>query len=178
MGVVKGAAAIVPRIKRQNNGGWLINIASMAGMAGIPYAGAYTASKVAVVGMSEAWLEELAPANIHVAVVCPGFVKSRIHLSIRNRQDRYQNETVNARSSDSYQLPDQAASYVENGIDTELVGKRVVEAISAGEHYIFTHPSYRGYVHKRGRAIDAAFERSEASPLLQDLPDEHPVGFG
>ena len=42
MGVVTGAEVMVPYMKQHGEGGWLINVASMAGMMGIPYAGAYT----------------------------------------------------------------------------------------------------------------------------------------
>jgi len=65
-GVINGAQAIVPLIKQHGEGGWVINVASMAGMLGVPYAGAYTATKVAVVAMSESWHFELAKHNIHV----------------------------------------------------------------------------------------------------------------
>ncbi|MGK0438723.1 MAG: NAD(P)-dependent dehydrogenase (short-subunit alcohol dehydrogenase family), partial [Paracoccaceae bacterium] len=91
-GVIYGAEAIVPLIKEHGEGGWVINVASMAGMIGVPYAGAYTATKVAVVGMSEAWNVELAKHNIDVSVLCPAFVKTRIHLSHRNRQQEHFDE--------------------------------------------------------------------------------------
>ena len=67
----------------------MVNVASMAGMSGVPYANAYTATKVAVVGMSESWRAELKKDNILVSVLCPAFVKTRIHLSYRNRQEQY-----------------------------------------------------------------------------------------
>ena len=57
----------------------------------------------------------------------------------------------------------------ENGIDVSIVGKRVVEALNAGELYIFTHPNYRALVQQRFQAIDAAFERAAESPLLQHV---------
>ena len=60
---------------------------------------------------------------------------------------------------------------VENGIDVDLVGERVVEAIQQGELYIFTHPNYRKVLQRRAKAVDDAFARAEKSPLLQDLLD-------
>jgi len=74
MGVVYGTQTMVPLMKQHGEGGWLINVASMAGMMGIPMAGTYTATKVAVVGMSESWYAELKPHNIQVSVLCPAFV--------------------------------------------------------------------------------------------------------
>lgn len=177
MGVVSGAQIIVPFIKQHGEGGWMINTASMAGMAGVPYAGAYTATKVAVVGMSEAWQAELAKDNIHVSVLCPAFVKTRIHLSHRNRQDQYKEPAVSNPNINKAAIKNTAAQLVENGIPAELVGLRVVEAVVAGEFYIFTHPSHRKDMAKRAAAIDAAFERAAASPLLVDVVDVEIPGF-
>ena len=169
MGVVYGTEAVVPHIKEHGEGGWLLNVASMAGMAGVPYAGAYTATKVAVVGMSESWRGELASQGIHVSVLCPAFVKTRIHLSHRNRQEEYNGAKTqpapNSKGSNT------AAELVENGIPTEIVGARVIEALQDGEFYIFTHPSHRVISQQRGQEIDDAFARAEKSPHLQDVLD-------
>lgn len=176
-GVIYGAEAIVPLIKSHGEGGWLINVASMAGMIGVPYAGAYTATKVAVVGMSESWHVELAKHNIHVSALCPAFVKTRIHLSHRNRQQEHRDEN---RVVDPSAAPkhNAAQELVENGIPTELVGQRVVEALNAKELYIFTHPAEREAVQQRSKAIDDAFVRAQESPLLADVNDKSPTIFG
>ena len=88
MGVVIGMQTVVPHIKAAG-GGWVVNVASMAGMTGIPFGGAYNATKLAVAGLSEGWAVELAEHRIQVAALCPGFVKTRIYLSDRNRPDDY-----------------------------------------------------------------------------------------
>jgi len=180
MGVIYGAEAIIPCIKRHGEGGWLINVASMAGMMGVPFAGAYTATKVAVVGMSESWHAELKPHNIQVSVLCPAFVKTRINLSQRNKQSEYKNTqqaSAKASSTDLSGMGEHMQKVIDAGLDVEIVGKRVVEAISSGELYIFTHPNYRKAVQARFKAIDGAFERSASSPLLQHILDEEIVGF-
>lgn len=169
-GVINGAHAIIPHIKSHGEGGWMINVASMAGMIGVPYAGAYTATKVAVVGMSESWNFELAKHNIQVSVLCPAFVKTRIHLSARNRQEHHKGERI-AAEGDALTAKNAAQELVENGIDVELIGPRVVEAINAGEMYIFTHPAQRQTIQERFKAIDAAFERAENSPILEGITD-------
>lgn len=58
MGVLYGAQTCVPAIKEHGEGGWVLNVASMAGMMGMPYAAAYCASKAAVVSMTESWVPE------------------------------------------------------------------------------------------------------------------------
>ena len=175
-GVVFGAEAIVPLIKQHGEGGWMVNVASMAGMIGVPYAGAYTATKVAVVGMSESWNVELSKHNIHVAALCPAFVKTRIHLSHRNRQEEHRDLE---RKPDPKAAPkhNAAQELVENGIAPEIVGQRVVEALNAKELYIFTHPAQRQIAQQRSAAIDQAFERAENSPLLADVKEQDPITF-
>ena len=175
-GVIYGAEAIVPLIKQHGEGGWMINVASMAGMMGVPYAGAYTATKVAVVGMTESWHMELAKHNIHVSALCPAFVKTRIHLSHRNRQSEHldANRADNANKAPKHNA---AKELVENGIPAELVGQRVLEALNAKELYIFTHPAQRDVVQRRSKAIDDAFARAEQSPLLIDVEDQAPIFF-
>ena len=176
MGVVYGAEAIVPLMKEHGEGGWMINVASMAGMAGAPFMGSYTATKVAVVGMSESWHAELKPHNIQVSVLCPAFVKTRIHLSQRNKPEEYSSE-ASARDPGASTVAAQMQQIVDAGIAPEIVGERVLEAINAGELYIFTHPNYRKSIAARSKAIDDAFERAAASPLLQHVLDEDIVSF-
>ncbi len=64
MGVVYGTEAFLPHIRAHGEGGHLVNTASMAGMISIPGMEPYTASKYAVVGMSEGWHAQLAPDSI------------------------------------------------------------------------------------------------------------------
>lgn len=169
MGVVYGTKTMVPYIKEHGEGGWIINTASMAGMAGVPFAGAYTATKNAVVAMSESWAVELGQQGIQVSVLCPAFVQTRIHESHRNRQDKFKTEVHKANAKQMY---NKAKALVEGGIDAGIVGDRVVEALNAKELYIFTHPNYRPVAQHRARLIDEAFERAAQSPLLQHLLDQ------
>lgn len=179
MGVIYGTEAIVPLIKEHGEGGWLINVASMAGMMGVAYGGSYTATKVAVVGMSEAWHAELQPDNIQVSVLCPGFVKTRINQSHRNKHPEYKKaEQAELESAENVsELADHLQSVIDAGLAPEIVGERVVEAISTGELYIFTHPNYRKVTQARFKAIDDAFERSASSPLLQHILNEDIASF-
>ena len=170
MGVVYGAKAIVPLIKQHGEGGWVINVASMAGMTGVPYSGAYTATKAAVVALSESWAGELKRKGIKVSVLCPAFVQTRIYDSERNRPEQYQTDDWDVTSESSFSK--RAKDMVENGIEVSIIGKRVVEALNAGELYIFTHPNYRPVVQRQAAVIDKAFQRAEQSPLLQHIVNQ------
>jgi NAD(P)-dependent dehydrogenase (short-subunit alcohol dehydrogenase family) len=89
MGVLHGVRIFLPHIRAHGKGGHIVNTASMAGLnSGLGFS-PYSASKFAVVNMSEGLAMELAPLNIGVTVLCPGFVRTRIWDSRRNRQERY-----------------------------------------------------------------------------------------
>jgi len=74
MGVVRGCRAFLPVLLEQGHG-HIINIASFAGIAHAPRMGAYSASKAAVISLSETLRGELAVARsaVKVSVVCPAF---------------------------------------------------------------------------------------------------------
>ncbi|MDA7734778.1 SDR family NAD(P)-dependent oxidoreductase [Gammaproteobacteria bacterium] len=170
MGVVYGAKIMTPLIKNHGEGGWILNVSSMAGMGGVPYSGAYTASKAAVVALSESWAAELQDKSIGVSVLCPAFVQTRIYDSERNRPDKYKSENYQIENESSFSK--QTKQMVKDGIDVSIVGKRVVEAINHGELYIFTHPNYRQVNQERFNGIDEAFARSAESPLLKDIVNQ------
>ena len=171
MGVVFGMKSVVPHIKAAG-GGWIVNVASMAGMNGFPYGGAYNATKLAVAGLSEGWSMELAPFDIHVAALCPGFVRTRIYLSDRVRPSDYDDshrELVVSDDLDPETMATGLSNEVKNGIDPDLLAARVIESLRAKDTYIFTHPSFRDGVRERYAMIDQCFESAAKSPLVGDV---------
>ena len=163
-GVVYGVETFVPLIAAHGEGGHFVNTASLAGMVSPPGMEPYCATKFAVVAMSEGWREQLAAKDIGVSVLCPGFVKTRINESRRNRQASY--------GPDERAPPpaDAPPSRVLSGIPVEPVGRRVVEAVKGNELYVFTHPGSKAAVAARFERILAAFDDAEASPALADVP--------
>jgi NAD(P)-dependent dehydrogenase (short-subunit alcohol dehydrogenase family) len=158
MGVVYGTETFLPLIRAHGEGGCFVNTASMAGMISPPLLEPYSATKFAVVALSEGWAAQLAPENIHVAVLCPGFVKTRIDESGRARPERFGGPRPPA--------PRDTPSPVQSGIDPDIVGRRVLEAVRNRERYIFTHPDMRGLVEARFAGILAGFDAAAASPAV------------
>jgi len=70
MGTFNAARAALPVFRRQA-GGHLVVVSSIVGKRGIPYLGAYSATKFAQVGLSECVRAELEGSPIHVSVVYP-----------------------------------------------------------------------------------------------------------
>ena len=136
-GVVNGINAFVPLFLEQNEG-HVVNTASLAGLGGMPGMGAYCASKFAVVGISESLFHELAMSqkNVGVSVLCPGFVKTRIHESARNMP----NELVSYNEDPMVKIvTDVATNAVNAGIDAADVGVAVANAIRDNRFFILTH---------------------------------------
>jgi len=70
MGTYYATRAALPVMRRQQHGHVVI-ISSIVGKRGVPYMGAYSATKFAQVGMAECLRAEVAGSDIHVTVVCP-----------------------------------------------------------------------------------------------------------
>jgi NAD(P)-dependent dehydrogenase (short-subunit alcohol dehydrogenase family) len=163
MGVVHGTDIFAPLMLSHGEGGHFVNTASMAGMVSPAGMEPYCATKFAVVAMSEGWAAQLGPQGVGVSILCPGFVKTRIHESRRNRPAAYGPDRRAAPAADAPPSP------VLSGIPVEPVAARVVEAVKAGELYVFTHPEFRSAVAARFERILSAFDAAAASPALQAL---------
>lgn len=72
-GTLNCCQAVLPYLKRQG-GGQIINMASVAGLRGMPN-GIYSASKAAVIALSDALRIELKNSGVSVTVLCPGRVR-------------------------------------------------------------------------------------------------------
>ena len=141
MGVLHGIRTFLPHIRAHGEGGHIVNTASMAGMINGMGFSPYSASKFAVISMSEGLAAQLKPVGIGVSVLCPSYVRTGIVESGRNRPQRYG--------------PTQ-------GLDPAspaAVAACVLDAIRNDELYVFTHPNMRGEVDERFAAIQAAMDK-------------------
>lgn len=71
LGVVAATALVLPEMLERRRG-HIINISSIAGRIGAPFEAAYTASKFAMVGFSEALAIEVAGTGVEVSMIHPG----------------------------------------------------------------------------------------------------------
>ena len=78
MGVVHGCHYFLPAMIERGSGGHVVNVASAAGFLANPALCAYTATKFAVLGLSEALRAELRPHGIGVTAICPGVINTQI----------------------------------------------------------------------------------------------------
>ena len=158
LGVLNGIATFLPHIRAHGQGGHIVNTGSMAGLVSTLGFGPYSASKFAVLTMSEGLALELKPLDIGVTVLCPGWVRTRIVDSARNRQKQYGSSGTNQPTA----LAAQVAELIRTGLDPSAVAQAAVAAIERDELYVFTHPDMRPLVEGRFAAILAAFDQAGA----------------
>ena len=122
----------------------------------------YVASKFAVVGMSEGLAAQLRPLGIGVTVLCPGYVRTRIGESGRNRPQRYGATQTPDPASPAGLLVAHIAERLRSGLDPAEVAAQVLAAVREDELYVFTHPEMHGEVEQRFAAITAAMDKAAA----------------
>jgi NAD(P)-dependent dehydrogenase (short-subunit alcohol dehydrogenase family) len=162
LGVLHGCQAFIPHIKRQQEGGHIVNTASMAGLlGGMPSWGPYNSTKFAVVGLTEVLRQEGRKGGFGASVLCPGGVNTQIFEAPRNRPARFgAQESIVADSI--------SADELKKGLDPDIVGRLVLEAIAADRLFIFTDPRFRSMVERRHEKMLADFDWAARSAALVD----------
>jgi len=129
MGVVRGCRQFAGLMKRQQSG-HIVNIASFAGLAGLPFIAAYGVAKAGVVALSEALRAEMRPHGVGVTVACPAFVKTGLLDSFRSTR------------------PDAQAKVAKwmdtSGVSAEQVAEAIADAVRDDRFLLLTHRQTRG----------------------------------
>jgi len=76
-GMVYGCHTFIPHMKKQGSG-YLVNVASAAGLLCLLEMAPYNTTKAAVISLSETLRSELSPAKIGVTVACPMFFNTHL----------------------------------------------------------------------------------------------------
>ena len=127
MGVVHGCRAAIPHLQR-NSSGLLINVASAASFISAPEMSSYSATKAAVVALSESIANELRASGTQVSIVMPTFFPSNLLESFRGTED----------SRSSARRIMEAANY-----PAEAVAQDLLNFAAAGKTYIVLPRSAR-----------------------------------
>ncbi|HUP72103.1 MAG TPA: SDR family NAD(P)-dependent oxidoreductase [Acidimicrobiales bacterium] len=134
LGVAYGVVTFGPLLVEQGEG-HIVNTASEAGLVTTPTLGMYCATKHAVVGLSESLYHELAPQGIGVSCLCPNLVKTSIFHSERNRPHGAQ-----LTAQEHAVISPLRESIDAMGIAPSQVATDVIDAVTTGKFWIFTHP--------------------------------------
>ena len=155
-GVIHGIRSFVPRMLAQGDTCHIVNTASILGLVGGSGEGIYKVSKHGVVALSETLADELAQkgANIQVHVLCPGWVRTGILDSARNRPDTLRNSAETERPQEPVIGGSRnTRAEMEAGLSPAEVAEHVYNAIQNGTFYIHTHPEHRAWIRERMERI-------------------------
>ena len=167
LGVANGMRSFVSRMIEGGDEGHVVSTSSLAGLTPMAHAGVYSATKAAVVAMSEVLFHDLRDAGhrIGVSVLCPGLVNTNILKSTRNRP-------ADAVATADIPIPDEALEFFKLGDDPLDVADRVLHAVANDDFYVLTNDAARGDIDARSQAlIDLAQPpHPHAGAIMPDQP--------
>jgi short-subunit dehydrogenase len=155
MGVVHGCKLFAPDMIT-NGRGHIVNLASVAGYYAAPDMSAYSASKHAVLGMSESLRAEMAEKGVGVSAICPGVVNTGIVASSRMRGATRQ-------AQDKI-----VAFYNKRNYGPELVAEAILNAIEHNRAVVPVSPE-AWVMYGAKRFAPNALDLLSRSPLLRKL---------
>lgn len=134
-GVVNGVRAIYPRMAKRGSG-CIVNTASISGLAPSPGFTIYSASKHAVVGLSQSLRAEAKKYGVQVNVLCPGFVRTPMVTNANFTGMDGAAAAINVQKRTPFGGPDQVATDLIKGIERDKP-VIVTPAIAQGSHVAF-----------------------------------------
>jgi len=140
MGPIGVLECFVPPMIEAGRGGHVVNVSSAAGLFGLPWHAAYSASKFGLRGVSEVLRFDLRRHDIGVSLVCPGAVKTPLM------------ETVDLVGVDreSRRVRKLVGRFGEHAVSPERVAEKIVAGVEKNRYMVFTSADIRvGYWFQR-----------------------------
>jgi NAD(P)-dependent dehydrogenase (short-subunit alcohol dehydrogenase family) len=152
-GVVNGLMTFLPRMVASGLEGHIVNVSSIGGIAALGSVGIYTASKFAVVGLTEALRTDMIGRKIGVSVYCPGPVKSNIAESGKARPGHLSRTGYSTPELEKGAPP---PAMLQHAMDAVVAAGYVLRGIRENSLYILSHPEFRDVLAARHAALLAA----------------------
>lgn len=158
-GCVWPTLAVLPTMCRRRHG-HVVNVASIAGRVGAPFEAAYSASKFAMVGFSEALAVEAAPFSVRVSLVDPGAVATDFFEARGHAYERSFPKPISAE-----RVARTVIDVVESGRATERIVPRFLRPAYLASKLV---PALARWGTRRtfARELDALAARFAAEPQL------------
>jgi NAD(P)-dependent dehydrogenase (short-subunit alcohol dehydrogenase family) len=136
MGPIHVIECLLPEMIRAGRGGHLVNVSSAAGLFGLPWHAAYSASKFGLRGISEVLRFDLERHGIAVSLVCPGGVDTGLVRTLEIvGVDRSRPELARA-----------TRHFRKRAVSAEAAAAAILRGMHRGDYLVFTSPDVRiGY---------------------------------
>jgi NAD(P)-dependent dehydrogenase (short-subunit alcohol dehydrogenase family) len=136
MGPIGVLECFVPPMIEAGRGGHVVNVSSAAGLFGLPWHAAYSASKFGLRGVSEVLRFDLRRHGIGVSLVCPGAVKTPLMGTV---------ELVGV-DRESPRIRKLIDRFGDHAVSPEHVAEKIVGGIEKNRYMVFTSADIRvGY---------------------------------
>ena len=133
MGPISVLECFVPPMIEAGRGGHVVNVSSAAGLFGLPWHAAYSASKFGLRGVSEVLRFDLRRHRIGVSLVCPGAVRTPLVDSV---------EIVGVDRSDP-RIRREIARFERHAVSPERVADRIIAGIEKDRYMVYTSADTR-----------------------------------
>jgi NAD(P)-dependent dehydrogenase (short-subunit alcohol dehydrogenase family) len=130
MGPIHVLETFVPPMVDAGRGGHVVNVSSAAGLFGLPWHAAYSASKFGVRGISEVLRFDLRRHGIGVSLVCPGAVSTPLVGTV---------EIVGVDRADP-QIAKLVKRFERHAVSPEHVADKILRAVEKNTYMVFTSP--------------------------------------
>ncbi len=127
MGPIHVIESFLPAMIEAGRGGHLVNVSSAAGLFGLPWHAAYSASKFGLRGVSEVLRFDLRRHNIGVSLVCPGAVDTPLVRTVK---------IIGVRNTEA--LEANKKRFQKHAVTPELAARAIVRGIQRNQYLVFT----------------------------------------
>lgn len=160
MGPIHVMECFVPAMIRAGRGGHLVNVSSAAGLFGLPWHAAYSASKFGLRGVSEVLRHDLKQHGIGVSLVCPGGVDTGLVNTV---------EVVGVNTDDDA-IRRFREHFQRRAVSPEKAARAILTGIKANRYMVFTSADIRvGYWFQRKFALPYEFVMQQLNNHMQRM---------
>ena len=146
MGPIHVIEELVPPMVEAARGGHLVNVSSAAGIIGMPWHAAYSASKFGLRGVSEVLRFDLARHGIGVSLVCPGAVHTPLTSTVQ----------IAGVDTTSRRFRKVQTRFHERAVSPEEAATAILKGVRRNRYWVYTSPDIR-LIHTVQRVFPPAY---------------------
>ena len=133
MGPIHVIEELVPAMIEARRGGHLVNVSSAAGIIGMPWHAAYSASKFGLRGVSEVLRFDLRRHRIGVSLVCPGGVRTPLTQTVR----------IAGIDKESPAFRKAQAGFHKRAVTPEKAAEAIIKGVHRNKYWVYTSNDIR-----------------------------------